>query len=225
MTYTKNRLNEVIFAVSHEHCWTSLVGDYVVKTINLQIDTEKDYIRSIITFNKKNKDLIYEIKKSKTYIGSSLLNATDNKILFDFRKKYSNSVINTVLNLNGVILNGFKYNGREFWRVLIYEDYLHQLFNELQSRGKVDYIAQREFDIEEDNLSMHELDSLTLAYKYGYLNFPRKIKSDKISKIANLSKSTFTYHLRSAEYKVIKQLIRELDFYNLPNHIKNNKED
>jgi len=221
------KLVELMLSVEHENCWTNLVGNYVVRTLKLSVDTEKNFIRSIIVIDKKNKDLIGKIKRADSFVGYSTLTPTgdEKKILFDFRKKYKNSVMDTIHSLDGIILDGFKYDGKEYWRILIYEDYIKELRDRLASKGRVEFIGFHDIDINDDDLTPYELNTLVLAYKNGYFDFPRKIKSDKVSKLINISKSTFTYHLRSAESKILKKYIDELKFYNVINNIKQKNED
>jgi len=222
-----NKLIDLILSVEHENCWTKFVGNYMVKTLQRSVDTEKNFIRSIIVINKKNKDLIGKIKKTASFIGySSLIYTNDKKkILFDFRKKYKNSVMDVIHSLDGIILDGFKYDGKEYWRILIYEEYIKELRDRLASKGRVEFIGFHDIDINDDDLTPYELNTLVLAYKNGYFDFPRKIKSDKMSKLINISKSTFTYHLRSAESKILKKYIDELKFYNVINNIRQRNEN
>lgn len=221
----KDKLQEILLGIEHENCWTSLVGDYVVKTLNFSVDTEKNYIRSIIILDKAHKDLISKIRKTNSFIDYVSLSLSESgKILFDFRKRYKGSVMDTIAKHNGIIVDGFKYYGKEFWRILIYDSYLNELIEDLRSKGTI-YVAKRnEFEIEPEDLSQQELKVLVTAYKSGYFDFPRRIKSDKVSKLVNISKSTFTYHLRSAEYKMIKKYIKELEFLNIINKIKEEKD-
>ncbi|AAK41466.1 Conserved hypothetical protein [Saccharolobus solfataricus P2] len=222
-----DRLLEITFSVEHENCWTNLVGKYVVKTLRFSVDTERNFIRSLIVVDKKYKELINKIKRNNSFIGYSLVSlTTDNKkILFDFRKRYKNSVMDNINSVDGIILDGFKYDGKEYWRVLLYESYVNELREKLKSKGNVEFISFHELDITEDELTPYELKTLILAYKNGYFDFPRRIKSDKISKLINISKSTFTYHLRSAESRIIKRYIDDLKFYNVINNVSKQEEE
>ncbi|MEM2013705.1 MAG: helix-turn-helix domain-containing protein, partial [Metallosphaera sp.] len=65
----RNTLKEIIIAINHEKCWTSYVGDYPVKTLHLTVNNERDYIRSIIVVDKKHKNLLSEIKRTKSFLG------------------------------------------------------------------------------------------------------------------------------------------------------------
>jgi len=212
----KNRLVEIAFNISHEGCWTSLVNNYIVKTLNLSLNTEKDYIRSIIIIDRKYKDLINKIKRTKSFIGTISLQFTndDKSILFDFRKRYRGSVIEGINSVNGIVLEGFKYQGKEYWRVLMYESYIRELKEKLESKGKFELLYINPLNVNEYELSQQQLKILSLAYKYGYFDFPKRKKSDEIAKLIGISKSTFTYHLRSAESKVLKKFLDSLKFYN-----------
>ncbi|ARM74706.1 helix-turn-helix domain-containing protein [Acidianus manzaensis] len=219
----RNNLKEVILAINHESCWTSLVGDYVVKTMYLTINPEKNFIRSIILLDKKYKNLISEIKKTKSFVGYNHLSISEEgKILFDFRKRYKNSVLNTLQSNEGIVVKGLKYKGREIWQILIYESYLNQFINELKSKGEIEILGSKDYEIKEDELSPQEVQILGSAYKQGYFDFPRKIKSDEISKKLDMSKSTFSYHIRSIESKIITKYLDDLKFLNTLNYIDKN---
>jgi Predicted DNA binding protein len=222
-----DRLLEITFSVEHENCWTNLVGKYIVKTLRFSVDTERNSIRSLIVVDKKYKDLINKIKRNNSFIGYSSISLTNGnkKILFDFRKRYKNSVMDIINSVDGIILHGFKYDGKEYWRILLYESYINELREKLRSKGNVEFIDFHELNVTEDELTPYELKTLILAYKNGYFDFPRRIKSDKVSKLINISKSTFTYHLRSAESRIIKRYIDDLKFYNVINNISQQEEE
>ncbi|QXJ29137.1 Bacterio-opsin activator domain-containing protein [Saccharolobus shibatae B12] len=222
-----DRLLEITFSVEHENCWTNLVGKYVVKTLRFSVDTERNFIRSLIVVDKKYKDLMNKIKRNTSFVGYSSISLTNDskKILFDFRKRYKNSVMDVINSVDGIILDGFKYDGKEYWRILLYESYINELREKLRSKGIVEFIGFHELNVTEDELTPYELKTLILAYKNGYFDFPRRIKSDKISKLINISKSTFTYHLRSAESRIIKRYIDDLKFYNVINNVSQQEEE
>ncbi|MCG3109206.1 hypothetical protein L3N51_01496 [Metallosphaera sp. J1] len=221
----RNNLKEVVIAINHETCWTSLVGNYPVKTLHLNVNNEKDYIRSIIVVDRKHKNLISEIKRTRSFLGYSSLSLDDgDRILFDFRKRYKNSVMDTIQSHDGIVMEGLKFRGREFWRLLIYESYIHELVEALKSKGNLEIISTGDLQVEEDDLSPKELQILITAYKNGYFDFPKRIKSDSISKLFGMSKSTFTYHLRSAEQSLIRRYLRDLTFQNMVNAVSRDEE-
>ena len=51
--------------------------------------------------------------------------------------------------------------------------------------------------------------AITLAFKSGYYDFPRKLSLDELAKITKVSKPTFRENLRKAEAKLIPHLISE----------------
>jgi len=56
------------------------------------------------------------------------------------------------------------------------------------------------------DLTQHQRDSLELAIEEGYYQFPKKTDLNKLAKIAKLSKSAFSEHLKRAEMKVLGEL-------------------
>jgi predicted DNA binding protein len=52
-------------------------------------------------------------------------------------------------------------------------------------------------------LSAKQRETLNLAVKEGYYNFPRKINLDGLAKLLKLSKPTVQQHLRTAEKKMM----------------------
>jgi predicted DNA binding protein len=53
------------------------------------------------------------------------------------------------------------------------------------------------------DLTEKQKKAITLAYKNGYYNFPKKTEIKRLAKIAGLSPSTFQEHLRKAEQRLI----------------------
>ncbi len=222
----RNTLKEIIIAINHEKCWTSYVGDYPVKTLHLTVNNERDYIRSMIVVDKKHKNLLSEIKRTKSFLGYTSISLDEgDRILFDFRKRYKGSVMDAIQSHDGIIVEGLKYKGKEFWRLVVYESYINELTDSLKSKGSLEFISTRELEVEEDDLSPRELQVLISAYKNGYFDFPKRIKSDNISKLFGMSKSTFTYHLRSAEKSVIRRYLNDLAFKSLVNVVANGESD
>jgi len=56
-------------------------------------------------------------------------------------------------------------------------------------------------------LAPKQHESIILAFKYGFYQFPRKINLDKLAKIAGVSKPTFRENLKKAEAKLMPLLI------------------
>jgi predicted DNA binding protein len=195
-----------------------MVGKYVVKNIGRVVNFEKNYIRAIIKFNDEYKDLVYKIKKHKSFIESISLYKLNNKIIFDF-KKNTHDIIKAIMSVDGIILDDFKYLNKEYWKLLIYEDKINELFEKLKSEGEIQILEYKQFNITEDDLSPQELRILILAYTNGYYKFPKSIKSKDLAKIIGINKSTLIYHLRSAETKLIRKYLNKLEFENIINKL------
>ena len=58
-------------------------------------------------------------------------------------------------------------------------------------------------------LTPKQLEILDLAYRYGYYNWPRRIKLDEISRLMNVSKTTVSEHIRRAELKILKFIFKD----------------
>lgn len=56
-------------------------------------------------------------------------------------------------------------------------------------------------------LSPKQMETLITAFEKGYFDWPRKMRSDEISRILGFSKATFSQHLRRAEAKILKPII------------------
>ncbi|MBT7902391.1 hypothetical protein HN587_00910 [Candidatus Woesearchaeota archaeon] len=56
--------------------------------------------------------------------------------------------------------------------------------------------------------------AISLANQYGYYDYPRKIDQDQLAKLMKTSKSTFQYHLRIAEKKIMPFLLGNYQMLN-----------
>ncbi|MFW9995830.1 MAG: helix-turn-helix domain-containing protein [Candidatus Odinarchaeota archaeon] len=61
-----------------------------------------------------------------------------------------------------------------------------------------------------NNLTEKQLQAITIAFKKGYYELPRKIILEKLAKEMNVQRRTFEEHLRKAERKAIRFLIPAL---------------
>ncbi|MCG3110145.1 Bacterioopsin transcriptional activator [Metallosphaera sp. J1] len=175
---------------------------------------EKGYVRSTIILEKKHKDLIYTIKKHRSYIDYYSLHTSGRYVIFDF-KKNTHRVLEAILSLDGLVVDDFKYDGKEFWKVLIYRDKINELLDILKSEGDIQVLGMKEYEHKEDELTPQELKILSLAFMQGYFNFPKSIRMGKLAKFLGVNKATVAYHLRSAERKMINRYLEELRFRNI----------
>lgn len=75
-------------------------------------------------------------------------------------------------------------------------------------KAKIDYIQQRKIKSisivkEHPDLTQKQKESMALALKHGYYNYPRKISLEDLAKLSKISFSTYHAHLRKAEHKLM----------------------
>ena len=59
------------------------------------------------------------------------------------------------------------------------------------------------------SLSQGQRRTLSTAYRLGYYDFPRRVKSGDLAKTMNLSKATISEHLRKAEKSIFEQIFAD----------------
>ncbi|MGV8162109.1 MAG: helix-turn-helix domain-containing protein [Candidatus Nanoarchaeia archaeon] len=79
-------------------------------------------------------------------------------------------------------------------------------------KGKLNWIQKKEIKAIQTittspNLTRKQKDALALAIKRGYYNYPRKIDIVQLAKEFKCAHSTFQFHLRNAEKKVMPTLL------------------
>ena len=57
-------------------------------------------------------------------------------------------------------------------------------------------------------LTPRQLEILSIAYRHGYYDWPRKIRLDEISSLMKISKTTVSEHIRRAELKIIRFMLK-----------------
>lgn len=207
----KNKLYEIAFSISHDGCWTTLIGDYVIENSSRYLDVEKGYVRSVIIFERKYKDIAYKIMKHPSFIDYYALYSMGKYIIFGFRKN-THQVLKTIVSLDGLLLDDFKYKGKEFWKILIYKDRINEFLEKLKTEGDVNLIYEKQYEVDDDILTPQELKVISLAYTNGYFNFPKSIKTGELARLSGVNKATIAYHLRFAERKIISRYFDDFKF-------------
>lgn len=88
------------------------------------------------------------------------------------------------------------------------------------SHPSIDLVAQRqreretEFETEfrssfEDSLTDRQLEAAQTAYFAGFFEWPRETSGEEVASLMDISQSTFTQHLRTAELKLFRALFEE----------------
>ena len=86
-----------------------------------------------------------------------------------------------------------------------------KIYDKYEVKSKVEFIKKTDiksifFTNIEPNLTEKQKFCFSLAQKKGYYEFPRKTTLTKLAKLANLSYTTFQFHLRNAEKKLFQKI-------------------
>jgi len=116
-----------------------------------------------------------------------------------------------------VIVDGYK----KFF-IIVTEQGMDDVVEKLKKHGEIVHLETLPFDIAVNKLTSYinalnlhsvltdrQLNILDMAYSWGYYEWPRKLSVTKLAKKLNLSKSATCEHLRKAELKVIKYVLKE----------------
>jgi hypothetical protein len=103
---------------------------------------------------------------------------------------------------------------RERWRMTFLgtETQISKNLEALESRGlryKVVFSGDAKFGSESvlSTLSNKQREVIVAAYRLGYFNFPRRIKSAELATALGIAQSTLAQHLRKAEKKILERVI------------------
>lgn len=174
------------------------------------------YIRMItsgqIVGTKENiANAIKDLKKSKRVFN---LEVNGENIILDIRQH----IANRLLFQPGIFLTKPAYvnnKGEYFFEVASWDrkklsnifkiyKFLNVELTKIQNK-KLKNIEVRKTS---SNLTDKQKEALNLAIKEGYYEFPRKIELKQLAKIMGVSYTSYQYHLRHAENKIIpKQII------------------
>ncbi|MFH1641319.1 MAG: helix-turn-helix domain-containing protein [Nanoarchaeota archaeon] len=184
-------------------------------------DKEYQYFSHFETLTGKDDDIkrfIEDLKKDPAVLN---LEAEGSSIFFLVKIPKNKVIPTTHYNpktffIKPVIVN---VEGYELWEI---GSWKKELLNEFITNLKKD-----KFDIKILRIGNTKLDevyfpqvmpqltrsqkkAIELAYQHGYYDFPRKTELKSLSKIADLSLSTFREHLRRAEKKIMPDLVRNV---------------
>jgi len=213
--YGKYALKMANIEIVHDGCWTMDV-DYgiSIESLGRIIYPEKGIVRAfLVVDSNKKKQLIKKLKdkgKIKDILNISQYNS---KLVLDVIEYYNNSVLK-LLNDNGVqVIKVIKRNGKEFWRFIGYEFQISRALKDISEVAKIEYSAVKEFNlaIAEPNLTISEIRSLIAAIQMGYFDYPKRATAEEVARALGIRKSTFIYHIRNAQKKLVESLISTSD--------------
>jgi predicted DNA binding protein len=84
----------------------------------------------------------------------------------------------------------------------------------LESRGvnyKVLSLTDAKFSLNSpiSRLTEKQQEAVSLAFRLGYFDTPRKVSADELAKKLGLSSSTLAVHLRRAERRLLSEMLNE----------------
>jgi predicted DNA binding protein len=205
--YPKYELKNVTIKMVHENCWTSMIDNCIIKSIGRITIPEKSQIRAFMAMRQKDLKKVLKLRQ----IGKikDIINISYNKgeYVVDMLINYNNSTLELLNNYDSIVLHMMNLNGREIWNFIIYEYSIPRLIKDLRSHGKVEEIIINDFSHEEPDLSREEFKVLLTAFNHGYFEYPRRCKVKEVAKRLGIRSSTFIYHIRNAERKIIREYL------------------
>ncbi|ARM75516.1 helix-turn-helix domain-containing protein [Acidianus manzaensis] len=201
-------LKKAYITVEHEDCWT-LHMPYDAYTVNLEVYPHKNYLRSRILVDTRDKEILNRMKSHHSIL--KVLNAYKfrDSLYVDFLNEYKGSIAGLLYDKEVLILGNTISNNRETWSFVTNSKNIREILKELESIGKITDIQISDFNLFlSPKLTKTETRVLGMAYEYGYLDYPRRISADEMAEKLGLSKVTFLYHLRNAQKKLTKFVIK-----------------
>lgn len=203
-------LKRVEVLINHEDCWTPHIP-FTVYTINLEVYPHKNYLRSRILIDSTDKNILNLMKAHKSVIKIIKKDKFKGGTYVDFLNIYKGSIAGLLYDREVLILNNVIKDGMEKWSFIASSKDVREIINELRSLGKVVNFKVIDFNpIITPVLTEMEKKVLTIAYTYGYLDYPRRTSADQLSELLNISKVTFLYHLRNAQRKIIDYSLKHI---------------
>ena len=166
-----------------------------------------------------------QIKGSKENIANAIKDLKKSKRVFNYEVDGENIILdirqhiaNRLLFQAGIFLTKPAYvnnEGEYFFEVASWDRKklsnifkIYQFLNVELTNIQNKKLKNIEIRKTSSNLTDKQKEALNLAIKEGYYEFPRKIELKQLAKIMKISYTTYQYHLRHAENKIIpKQII------------------
>jgi hypothetical protein len=184
-------------------------GDYVYTSAMLHLIGEEKAIKRYIRYIKNHKDVVN-------------LEVYENLIFILAKHKKELSLYEAVYNPI-LIYPAPAYLGKEGFEVIEVASWdrkaIQNLISSIEKNKTTTYFEILQFKekvLEEvyvsrlmPKLASKQKEAITIAFRNGYYNFPRKINLDELAKSMKVSKQTFRENLRKAEAKIIPKFISE----------------
>ncbi|WP_338602770.1 helix-turn-helix domain-containing protein [Sulfolobus tengchongensis] len=213
MHYSKYPYKLVNVRLLHNGCWTSYVDDYVVRSLGRSYQPDDNAVRSLVVVNAKSMKVLMNLKDEGKIKDIVNVHRYGDNFVVDILQSYNNSILSVLNKYGAIILDTVKTNKREFWSFLTYEYKIPKIIDDLKNLAVVERVKVTDYDpsIREINLTELELKCLITAAKAGYFDYPKKVRAKELAQILGIKESTFIYHLRNAQRKMISKLLNDLD--------------
>lgn len=182
---------------------------HLAYTINLEVYPHKNYLRSRILIETEEKEIVKSMRNHKSVVKIINVYKYKDSIYVDFLNAYKGSIAGLLYDKEVLILGNTIKGGKEIWEFVTHSKNVREIVDELESLGKIRRLELYDFDpFISPELTEKEKKILSLAYAYGYLDYPRRISADELAEKLGLSKVTLLYHLRNAQRKLVKFILR-----------------
>lgn len=170
----------------------------------------------ILGDEKNKKEFLKDLKKDKRTIKLDIINNTSGLSLMQQNPVMKILHDPLVIHTKPVIIDK---NGTNTWEIASWDrTKIMDIAKLAQSKilgGKLVYIKNSKVNTITFKTLMPKLTSkqqraIELAIEHGYYGYPRKITMEKLAKIMKVSYSTYEFHLRNAEKKLIPNMISNI---------------
>ena len=94
--------------------------------------------------------------------------------------------------------------------LMIHISFIQDFLNIESPTFKEEKISNISFTRVLPELTKNQTKALEIAINYGYYDYPKKIKMEKLAKMMKISYSTYQAHLKKAEGKILPTIYKEL---------------
>lgn len=203
------KLQELKLNVFFHHLGYFIKGNYIYTSAMQHLVGKESSIRKYLRYMKNHRKIV----KAEAY-GNIIFTLAKHKKEYEvYSAAYNPAFIYPAPAY--LSKDGFEVVEIAFWERKKLED----LIKFLKSNKTTTYFEIMRFvNRKMDNIYVSKLlpelpqkqdEAITLAFREGYYEFPRKTNLDKLAKMAKVSKPTFRENLRKAEAKIIPKLVSE----------------
>lgn len=195
-------LKRIRIVMAHEDCWSSKIP-YSAYTIDREVYPHKNYVRKRMIIESTDKTILKYMRSHPRILKIVDVYKNRDSFYVDFLDMYKGSIAGLLYDKEALIVGFNIREGQEIWDFITHSKTIREILNEFENVGKIIDLRIYDFDgFLYPELTPNEKRILSLAYSYGYLDYPRRISADEMAEKLGISKVTFLYHLRTAQKKL-----------------------